>query len=317
MQIVICIVIFSMVFFTVLALLQSISRRDIYKKRLEILEENNANNKENKLNIRLSLKELIQKSSKIFASRSFTENIQMQLIRAGIPLKGEEYMTIWLAFIFLLPLLTCFLNGNIYLTMSSFMFGICVPAFYLKHKKEKRLQYFQQQLGDALLVMANALRAGFGFQQAMDVVRKDMLPPVSTEFTWTLREMNLGYSHEEALINLSKRMGSQDLDMVVSGVIIQRQVGGNLAEILENIAGTIRERAHIQKEVQILTAQGRLSGLIIGILPIILAIIMLIINPDYFTVMINDIRGLIALITAAFWEIIGLLIIRKIIAIDF
>jgi tight adherence protein B len=173
-----------------------------------------------------------------------------------------------------------------------------------------------RMLGDALVIMANALRAGFGFQQAMDAVRKEMPAPISTEFSWTLREMNLGFGTEEALLNMSKRVGNESLDMVITGIIIQRQIGGNLAEILDNISNTIRERARIKKEIRVLTAQGRMSGAVIGLLPVILIGIMLIINPSYFNYMIQDSRGILILAAAGVSEILGIILIKRITQVD-
>ncbi|MDD2620717.1 MAG: type II secretion system F family protein, partial [Syntrophomonadaceae bacterium] len=270
MELFICLAVFILVFFIVLALLQACFHYDLYQKRLESLNEKSSEEKESKRGRNISLRPLIRKVSGIFAARSFTGNLQARLIRAGIPFKAEEYFTLWIALTLALPILLYILSSNCFVALISMVLAAFIPKFYLKYITDKRLQSFNFQLGDALVVMANSLRAGFGFQQAMDTVRKELPAPISSEFNWALQEMTLGFSQEEALINLSKRIKSEDLDMVISGVVIQRQVGGNLAEILDNISGTIRERTKIRREVKILTAQGRLSGLIIGILPLVL-----------------------------------------------
>lgn len=317
MELLICLGVFGVVFFAALALLRSLFQYDLYQKRLESLAQDIAPEKNYKVKWNTSLRFLIKKISRLFAARSFTGDLQAQLIRAGIPLKAEEYVTFALALVLLFPLSLYFLTGNLWLGIIAGLGGTCMPKFYLNYQREKRLQTLNLQLGDALVVMANALRAGFGFQQAMDTVRRELPPPISAEFNWALQETNLGFSQEEALLNLGNRVQSEDLDMVISGVIIQRQVGGNLAEILDNISGTIRERSKIRREVKILTAQGRLSGLIIGLLPVILIAVMLVINPDYFNVMLRDMRGIFLLGTAVVFEIIGFILIRKIIDIDF
>ncbi|MDD3269413.1 MAG: type II secretion system F family protein [Syntrophomonadaceae bacterium] len=317
MELSICLAVFGLVFFGTLALLKTLFQYDLYQKRLESLGEGNSAESRPQIKWNTSVRFLIKKVSRLFAARSFTGNLQAQLIGAGLPFKAEEFITLSLALIMLFPLCLYFLTGNFWLGLIVGLGGIYIPKMYLNYHKEKRLQNLNIQLGDALVVMANALRAGFGFQQAMDTVRKELPAPISTEFNWALQEMNLGFSQEEALLNLGSRAQSEDLDMVISGVIIQRQVGGNLAEILDNISGTIRERSRIRREVKILTAQGRLSGLIIGLLPVVLIAIMLVINPAYFNVMLKDTRGIFLLSTAVVFEIIGFIIIQKIIDIDF
>jgi tight adherence protein B len=129
--------------------------------------------------------------------------------------------------------------------------------------------------------------------------------------------MNLGFSTEVALESLSARVQSDDLDMVVTGIIIQRQVGGNLAQVLDNISSTIRERARIQREVKVLTAQGKLSGILIALLPLFLIAALLVLNPEYFNVLVSDSRGIIMLIVAGVMEIVGFMVIRRLTNIDF
>ncbi|MEN6350262.1 MAG: type II secretion system F family protein [Syntrophomonas sp.] len=317
MEIVFYLAVFCLVFSLTMALLKTFSRYDLYQKRLELLKNNNGVENGTAAKGHSSFRIMISKVSSLFAASSFTNKLQTQLIRAGIPLKGEEYVTLWLAAIILLPLVLYFVSSsNIWLAVIAFLCIAWMPKFYLNYKKDKRLQSLNLQLGDALVIMANALRAGFGFQQAMDTVRKELPAPISAEFSWTLREINLGFNQEEALLNMGKRVESEELDMVISGIIIQRQVGGNLAEVLDNISGTIRERAKIKREVKVLTAQGRLSGLIIGLLPLVLIAVMLVINPSYFSIMITDIRGIFILGTAAILELIGIIIIKDIINIE-
>ncbi len=316
MDLIICLVMFMTVTILVQAIYKRINRYDVCQKRLRSLQDTSPEGKTAKMNYRQIAGLLTGKFTHLFAFGSLTGKIQNDLIKADIPLKGEEYICICLGLVTVLPLLIFILTRNVAAAVVILICGLFLPRVYMKHKKELRLRNINKQLGDALVVMANALRAGFGFQQAMDTVRKELPPPIATEFAWTLRETNLGFSHEEALLNLGKRVGSQDLDMIITAIIIQRQVGGNLAEILDNISNTIRDRAKIKQEIKVLTAQGRLSGLIVGLLPIILIAAMLMINPAYFNVMVTDIRGITVLATALGLEMIGILIIRRIINID-
>lgn len=305
----------SMVFY---ALINAFTGRSSYQERLKCLAGAHMEEpRSNQLAVRKLLMLLLQKIPRLFASRSFLHRIQAQLIRSGIPLRAEEYVAMCIGIIIVLPLLLKVLTGNVWLAIIAAIFGAFFPGAYVNHNKEARLQALNQQLGDALTIMANALRAGFGFQQAMDTVRCELPPPIAIEFAWTLREMSLGFSTEAALMNLGERVQSEDLDMVITGIIIQRQVGGNLAQILENIAGTIRERARIKKEVRVLTAQGKLSGMLIGLLPLLLIAAMLVINPGYFNSLLQDPRGLTVLGIAGVMEILGFIIIRRITSIDY
>lgn len=317
MEITICSAVFSMVFSIVIAVLRLFNRHDIYQKRLALLKEPDTRANLDRTDFQRLFKYLVRKMSRLLATKSYAQNLQAQLIRAGIPLRGEEYVVLCFVFIMLFPVIMYFLTYNIWAAVISVILGVIIPQVYLKHKQNVRLQTFNQQLGDALVIMANALRAGFGFHQTMDTVRKEMPPPIAAEFAWTLREMNLGFSYEEALVNLSKRVGSEDLEMVVSGIIIQRKVGGNLAEVLDNISATIRERVRIKREVRVLTAQGRLSGLIIGLLPLVLVSAMLVFNPCYFNVMLRETVGIVMLATGGILEVLGIITIRKLIDIDY
>lgn len=315
MELFVSILIFNALFFGILAILKMLSKRDLYLERLEKYFEKSSSDSHTR-NVSEITGKIFTKISGIFASRAFIHKLQAQLISAGILLRAEEYVTIYVALIILVPMLVLFITGNTWLAVIMVVVCSFLPEWYIRNRKENRLMTLNQQLGDSLVVMSNALRAGFGFQQAMDTVRKEMPPPIATEFSWTLREMNLGFSQEEALMNLTNRVKSEDLDMVVTGIIIQRQVGGNLAQILENISETIRDRAKIKKEIKVLTAQGRLSGIIIGFLPIGIIAIMLVINPAYFNSFLYDPRGMVILGVALVFEIIGALMVKKIIDIE-
>jgi tight adherence protein B len=279
----------------VLAIGAIANREEQVQERLFSYIENRVQGEVEKDKARINLRQLLEKISRIFASRSYTQKVQYDLLQAGIPLKGEEYLTLWGGLVFVLPPLSWILTFNLPLALLLMVLGAVVPKFYLKSRIDGRRQKLNQQLGDALTVMANALRAGFSFQQSMDTVCRELPAPISTEFGIALREINLGASSEEALLNMGARVGSDDLDMLISAVLIQRQAGGNLAQILDNIAGTIRERARIKGQIKTLTAQGRISGLVIGCMPVALLFFLLIVNPSYMSVM------LIAPSVISFW----------------
>lgn len=194
--------------------------------------------------------------------------------------------------------------------------GYFIPILFLRMKIQQRTKQFNNQLGDTLLLIANSLRTGYSFMQAVEMVSREMPPPISVEFARALKEMNLGVATEEALNNVAKRVDSEDLDLVVTVVLIQRQVGGNLAEILDNIADTIRQRVKIRGQIKTLTAQGRISGLVIGGLPFALAIIIYAMTPEYIGLLFSTTLGNWLLAGAFLSQICGAFFIHKIIDID-
>ena len=202
------------------------------------------------------------------------------------------------------------------LGLLTFILGYLIPGFYVKYRVSQRLKKFNGQLGDTLTLLSNALKAGYSFAQAIDTVAKNAVAPIGDEFGRAVREMNLGGSPDEALGNITKRIASQDFDLVATAYSIHRTVGGNLAEILDNIAYTIRERVRIKGEIQTLTAQARASGSIITALPILLAAFMFFVTPTYFQPMFSSIIGWILIVIGAFMIFIGNLIIRRIVAIE-
>lgn len=267
-------------------------------------------------NGRVQLKSLLGIIGGLFFKKRVTRELEGALTKADIPLRGEEFLALWL--------LTAMVPGSILFLftrqMSSalavYIMGIIAPPLLLKHSCRKRLKKFDQQLGESLGIMSNALRAGFSFMQAMEMVSREMPDPLAKEFARSYREMNLGTSLEDSLRNLVKRVDSSDLDLLVTAVLIQRQVGGNLAEILDNISQTIQERIRIQGEIRALTAQGRITGIIIGMIPPVLALLLFFINPGYMQPLFTTPVGWAMLITGFLSEVAGIIIIRRIIAIN-
>jgi tight adherence protein B len=156
-----------------------------------------------------------------------------------------------------------------------------VPDIYVNFAASRRLKAFNNQLGDTIGMLANSLRSGYSFLQSMELVSREAPAPMSQEFRRVVQEVGLGLSTTAALDNLLKRVPSDDLDLLITAVNIQQEVGGNLAQILETIGHTIRERVRIKGEISVLTAQGRMSGYVITLLPIGLAIFITITNPSY------------------------------------
>jgi tight adherence protein B len=194
-----------------------------------------------------------------------------------------------------------------------FMGGVLLGLAWLEKCIEGRRNAFTNQLCDMLTTIANALRAGFSFMQAFELVAKEMEAPASYEVEKVISETNVGLPLEEALGNMQKRVGSPDFELVIAAVLIQRQVGGNLAQVLDTISGTIAERISMRREVLALTAQGRLSGVILALLPVALAGFMAVVNPGYLRPLIDEPLGRLAMAIAGGLELLGFLIIRRLV----
>lgn len=241
-------------------------------------------------------------------------SIAEQLQRADLKLRPSEFFMIQLGSGALVALIAWWRWGLFFNLL--FFLGYLIPGFYVRYRIGQRLRKFNAQLGDTLTLLSNALKAGYSFAQAIDTVAKNATPPIGDEFARAVREMNLGGSPDEALSNITKRIASSDFDLVTTAYSIHRTVGGNLAEILDNIAYTIRERIRIKGEIQTLTAQARASGTIITALPILLATFMFFVTPTYFQPMFSSIVGWILIAIGCFMIFIGNMIIRRIVAIE-
>ncbi|HHY46599.1 MAG TPA: secretion system protein [Firmicutes bacterium] len=262
------------------------------------------------------LRATLSKLGKTFGTGDYTVKFEERLEQAGIPLSGSEFMVLDILVAVVSLALILMLTGSLLPSVLMASLGATIPWVYVQIRRQRRVAAFNRQIADALTTISNSLRAGYSFLQAMDVVSREMSAPISEEFSRTLKDMSLGATTEEALTNLAGRVGSDDLDLAVTAIIIQRQVGGNLSEVLDNIVVTIRERARIKGEIMTLTAQGRLSGLIIGLLPLGLALFLSAVNPQYIRLLFSHPLGRLMLLYAIFSEIIGVVLVRKIVGIE-
>ncbi|MDR3562940.1 MAG: type II secretion system F family protein [Negativicutes bacterium] len=256
----------------------------------------------------------VRNMSRHFEWSGQSRMLRNKLIQAGLPLRGSEFAAIWAGSVTGCALLLFFISGGKPLMTSiGIAVGFILPLVFLRLKAAKRVRLFNDQLGDALVLVANSLRTGYSFLQAIEMVAREMPSPIAAEFGRVMKELNLGVTTETALNNMTERVGSEDLDLVVTAVLIQRQVGGNLAEVLDNIAGTIRERIKLKGEIRALTAQGRVSGLIVGMLPFFLGLVIYLINPGYMRILFEHPMGKLCLGVAFGSQIVGMLIVRKIV----
>jgi tight adherence protein B len=239
------------------------------------------------------------------ANRGFFRNIKARLSKADLKLRVSEYIVFQFLAAGAVGTAAYFLLGqSIAFVILGAVIGLFVPGFYTNYAAKKRLQAFDNQLSDTLNLWVNALRSGYSVLQGMEAIATELPPPVSVEFERVVQEVRLGLSVTQALDNMLRRVPSEDLDLVVTAVNIQREVGGNLAEVLDTISFTIRERVRIKGEIRTLTAQGRLSGWIISFLPIILGFVLFIINPEYMNQLIVN-EAPFVLVVPCGWLVIG------------
>lgn len=252
-------------------------------------------------------------------SSSYGDTISRDLARADIKLKPGEYIMLMVIAAFGVGLVTWFIGGRIiYVGLAGAAFGLFIPRFYVKGQQAKRLVRFNDQLGDMLNLMVNGLRAGYSTMQAMEAVSKELPAPICDEFRRVVQEMQLGVSMQQALDNLLRRIPSDDLDLCITAINVQREVGGNLAEILDTISYTIRERVRIKGEIRVLTTQVMYSGRFLAMMPIFVMGILYVLNREYMMEFFKPENnagipcGYIGLVCSAILIIIGYVVMNKI-----
>jgi tight adherence protein B len=220
--------------------------------------------------------------SKRVEKTSLGDRIARELARADMKFKVAEYLILIVLSTLVGGLVLWFLGNRHWVSaLIGFGVGAVAPRFYVKSQQRKRLQKFNDQLPDMLNLMVNGLRAGYSTMQALEAISKELPPPINDEFRRVVQEMQIGIPMETALDNLLRRIPSEDLDFVITAINVQREVGGNLSEILDNISFTIRERIRIKGEVRVLTAQVRTSGTVLSLIPFGLTLVLWFLNPDY------------------------------------
>ena len=214
-------------------------------------------------------------------SSSMGDRMARELARADLKLKVAEYYAIVFISTVVLGLGAWAVQGHPISILIGGVFGFFAPRFYVKQQQAARIKKFDDQLGDMLTLMTNGLRAGYSTMQAMEAVSRELPAPICDEFRRVVQEMQIGITMEKALENLFRRIPSEDLDFVVTAINVQREVGGNLSEILDTIAFTIRERVRIKGEIRIMTSNARTSGGILSMVPVGLGLALWFISPDY------------------------------------
>jgi tight adherence protein B len=256
----------------------------------------------------------------LLQGKSWTAKVADDLEKADIKLTVSEYLALRIMvalFGVAVPLLMLGRTPVGFLACAGVgIVGFMLPAFYVSYSKGRRLKKMETQLIEALSLIANSLKAGFGLIQSFELASRQMDHPIATEIRRTLYDINVGSSTEASLQALAKRSGSKDFDIVITAMLIQQSTGGNLAEILDNVAHTMRERVRIRGEIATLTAQQMLTGFIIGGLPFAMAAGFSILSPTYMTPLFETIEGNLMLIGAGGLELFGIVLIKKILAIE-
>lgn len=311
----------SLVLLVIGLIITATEERSLVDERLEYLEEHGE--------IVTPRKEIIGEWVGKQATRyTWGQSLTRSLARADIKMKVGEFILLTIILTVLGALLGWFLSGgastgaersslwlNIPGILLGGLLGFFAPTLYMKRQQGKRLLRFDNQLADMLSLMVNGLRAGYSTMQAMEAVSKELPPPISDEFRRVVQEMQLGIPMDTSLENLTRRIPSKDLDLVVTAINVQREVGGNLAEILDTISHTIRERVRVKGEIRVLTSQVMMSGRVLSVMPVAVIVLMYFLNRQYMMRFFNPatrMYGIPALIIGAFMIIVGYFTMRKI-----
>lgn len=256
-----------------------------------------------------------QIDTRIFQKRSFFQKMILEFQKADLSLRYSEYLGMYLIMVIAPGLIAFMVTGQILFGLLAAAVGAFFPRTYVKIRQVRRIKHIDNQLVDALVLISNSLKAGYSFLQGLELVANEAPKPISDEFTRVLKETNLGMNLEDALDGITERVPSEDFDLVITAVKIQRQIGGNLSEILEKIVHTIRERIRIKGEISTLTAQGKLQGIILTLLPPAIGLGIYGMAPDFMSPLVTTMLGKMMLGVAFVLQMIGGFFIKKIVEI--
>lgn len=251
--------------------------------------------------------------NRILSRFRFSQNFQRLIDQAGVPMKAGALVLGMLSLGGLIFLLVLSFLDSILLALAAGLAAATLPYIYVRRRRTKRRQEFESLLPETIDMIANALKSGFSLESSLSMVSREIPDPVGIEFAIAFEEQNLGVGLTDALSNMEKRVESEDLGLFTTALTIQKKTGGNLVEILEKIGGTIRERFQLKRQVRVYTAQGRLSGFVLVLLPIVTAVVLLAINPEYLKILLVEKAGNFLLGGAIIMQILGIWVIRRIV----
>lgn len=243
-------------------------------------------------------------------------DIQILLDRAAVQWSVGSFLMMTIGFGLAFGLAALIVSTNLVIPVLAAASGASIPYFYVKRRKTKRMEAFEEQFPEAIDLLGRSIRAGHAFTTGLKVVADESPDPIGAEFRQIFEEQKFGLPLEDSLLGLADRVALVDVRILVTAILIQREVGGNLAEILDKIAYTIRERFMIQRQVRVYTAQGRLTGYLLAGLPILVGFLIYVLNREYMGVLYTEPMGRMMLLAAAIMQVIGFLIIRRIINIE-
>lgn len=253
--------------------------------------------------------------NRILAGKGWVAELGFQLTKAGVEMKPGPFLMSWVTFGAFMTFLGAMVVGGIF-GLILVVLGWIGPFFWLKRKQKKRLRAFETQLPDAVDMLVSAMKAGYSFQAAAQFIGDEMAEPAGPEFARFYDEQRLGIDVRTALLNMQGRMDSQDLKMFVTAVLIQRETGGNLGEVLQNLADIIRERIAMRGHIETLIAEPRMSARFLAMLPVVVALILAVVSPAFLTPMYQSGGGRLALATAALGVVAGYAIMMRIADVD-
>ena len=262
--------------------------------------------------------EVVVSLDRAIAGQSFAKRVATDLARANLKLTVVEYMLLSTAIIAVGIVAGAVVVRTVWIigAVAGGILGFLLPRMFLGLRQTRRLNAFNDQLGDTITLLANSLRSGYSLLQSMEMVARELPAPMSEEFARVTREIGLGLSNEEALNNLYRRIQSDDLDMMITAINIHHEVGGNLSEILDTIGHTIRERVRIKGEIRTLTAMARYSGYLVSVLPIAVAGLLFVMSADYMSGLWQDPCGVQMMIGSGIGMLTGWIIIRRVVNIE-
>jgi tight adherence protein B len=255
-------------------------------------------------------------TSRLADRAGMLERVEHALGRAELPVRAAEAILFWIAATVAAFLIGVVLLHSAVVGLAVAVGAAAVPLVLVQVRSRRRLRSFEEQLPDTLKMLAGSLRAGFSLLQGIDAVTKESAEPTKKELGRVFTEARLGRSIEDALADSAERMASRDLAWAVMAIRLQREVGGNLAELLDTVADTMGERDRVRREIHALTAEGRLSGIVLGIFPPGFAGVLYLIRPGYIETLLNDGLGVAAVVAAAGMAVVGFFWLRKIVAIE-
>lgn len=313
------ILIFLLVWTLISAILIGLFNKDKSIDKLKYFDEDYAikekyeNNKKDRISIVKALSNLVPKSR---LNEKKNKKLEIELMKADLPITADELLVVKILSSSSFAFLAFALFKNFFIIIFVYILIWNLPKYIISKRKKDRMKLFDSQLNEGISIISNSLKAGYSFLQAVAVVSEETSDPFSKEFKKLLKEMSLGIAEEDSLKNLQNRMDSEDLKLIINAILIQKDIGGNLSEILDNIAETIMERQKMKNELKTLTAQGRLSGMILMLMPIFLGLTIFLFNREYMILLFTTSTGLIMVAFAVINQLFGLMMIRKIINIE-